>query len=387
MFLSGPVGWDRLFLRQMGAQISWLIPGALIGMVAVLWITRRSPRTDRIRAGIVLFGGWLLLTGATLSFAQGIIHPYYTVALAPATAGLVGMSTATLWRHRRSLFWRSPLALALMASVVWAFVMLGWIPGWYPDLRWAVVVGGVLVAAALLLVGQRGGILVAVFVGLGIASVLSGPAAYALATAATPQTGALVTAGPVDSGTGFGGVGGQGLGSLATNGMTLPAGFPLPSGHRLPSALHIPASFFRPGGPAAAFGALSKGAGALLDGSTPGKELTALLGARASRYTWVAATTGSDSASGYQLATGDPVMAIGGFNGTDPAPTLIQFERDVFVGKIHYYIAGGGFGGVGSGDSQASQIAKFVQSHYLAQSVDGATVYDLNVSAALPGGF
>ena len=74
----GPVGWNRLFLREMGGQISWLIPGALIGMVAVLWMTRRAPRTDRVRAGLLIFGGWLLLTGATLSFAHGIIHPYYT---------------------------------------------------------------------------------------------------------------------------------------------------------------------------------------------------------------------------------------------------------------------------------------------------------------------
>jgi hypothetical protein len=68
------------------------------------------------------------------------------------------------------------------------------------------------------------------------------------------------------------------------------------------------------------FAGLIDRAGALLDGSNPGKELTVLLSSHASRYTWVAATTGSDSASGYQVATGDPLMAIGGFHGTDPAP-------------------------------------------------------------------
>ena len=79
--LWGPTGWNRLFLSSMGGQISWLIPGALIGLVAALWLTRRAPRTDRVRAGFLIFGGWLLLTGAVLSFAHGIIHPYYTVAL------------------------------------------------------------------------------------------------------------------------------------------------------------------------------------------------------------------------------------------------------------------------------------------------------------------
>ena len=93
----------------------------------------------------------------------------------------------------------------------------------------------------------------------------------------------------------------------------------------------------------------------------------------------MAATTGADSASGYQLATGDPVMAIGGFNGTDPAPTLAQFERDVAEGKIHYYIDGGRGGGIGgsSASADASQIASWVSCHFTARTVDGITIYDL----------
>ncbi len=91
------------------------------------------------------------------------------------------------------------------------------------------------------------------------------------------------------------------------------------------------------------------GAGGLLNASTPGKQLVALLEADAGRYSWVAATTGANSAAGYQLATDDPVMAIGGFNGTDPAPSLAQFQKYVAEGRIHYYIrADGGFGGAGS---------------------------------------
>ena len=97
----------------------------------------------------------------------------------------------------------------------------------------------------------------------------------------------------------------------------------------------------------------------------------------------MAATTGSNSASGYQLATDDPVMAIGGFNGTDPAPTLAEFQKYVAAGKIHYYISGGGGfgggfgGGRSSGSSDASQIEAWVTSHFTAESVDGVTVYDL----------
>ena len=127
-----------------------------------------------------------------------------------------------------------------------------------------------------------------------------------------------------------------------------------------------------------------------MNASAPGKKLVALLQQQAGSYRWVAATVNSNSAAGYQLATDDPVMAIGGFNGTDPAPTLAQFERYVKEGDIHYFISGsglggGGFGGggtgSGSGSTPASQITSWVESHYTATTVDGVTLYDLTAAA------
>jgi hypothetical protein len=127
----------------------------------------------------------------------------------------------------------------------------------------------------------------------------------------------------------------------------------------------------------------------LLEGSEPSAELKTLLETDAGNYRWIAATNGANSAAGYQLATGDPVMAIGGFNGTDPSPTLAQFQQWVADGKIHYYIGGGGFGGRGIGRfggfagfggnsaSASSQIATWVEENFTAKTVGGATVYDL----------
>jgi 4-amino-4-deoxy-L-arabinose transferase-like glycosyltransferase len=103
-----------------------------------------------------------------------------------------------------------------------------------------------------------------------------------------------------------------------------------------------------------------------------------LLESRASSYTWVAATVGSNSAAGYELATGDPVMAIGGFNGSDPAPTLAQFEKYVSEGRVHYFIAGGG-GGPGTGAAgTGSEITSWVEAHFASETVDGTTVYLLS---------
>jgi hypothetical protein len=116
--------------------------------------------------------------------------------------------------------------------------------------------------------------------------------------------------------------------------------------------------------------------GGLLDATTPSAQLTAALQANASAYTWAAAAIGSQTAAGYQLASGVPVMPIGGFNGSDPSPTLEQFQEYVRQGRIHYFLGGGGFQANG-GSRAAQQIASWVQSTFTATTIGGQTVYDL----------
>ena len=96
-------------------------------------------------------------------------------------------------------------------------------------------------------------------------------------------------------------------------------------------------------------------------------------------YSWVAAAVGANSAAGIQLATGEPVMAIGGFNGSDPAPTLEQFQRYVAEGRIHWFLGGGRMGRSMGGSDTAGEIAAWVADTFPATSVGGATVYDLTV--------
>jgi 4-amino-4-deoxy-L-arabinose transferase-like glycosyltransferase len=125
------------------------------------------------------------------------------------------------------------------------------------------------------------------------------------------------------------------------------------------------------------------GAGGLLNGATVSSAAGALLSKNAGDYTWAAAAIGSQNSASYQLATGKPVMAIGGFNGTDPSPTLAQFEKYVTDGRIHYFISGGGTGGgmgggsASGGSSTSSQINSWVTANFKKVTVGSATFYDL----------
>jgi hypothetical protein len=117
-----------------------------------------------------------------------------------------------------------------------------------------------------------------------------------------------------------------------------------------------------------------------MGGESTSTELTALL--KASTTKWSAAISGATSAANLELASGTSVIALGGWNGGDPSPTLAQFKADVAAGQIHYYISGGGMGGGGAGGSStaSSQIATWVAATYKATTVGSNTVYDLTAA-------
>jgi 4-amino-4-deoxy-L-arabinose transferase-like glycosyltransferase len=403
----GPTGLLRLFNTSFGNMMSWLLPAALLMGAALLVFTIRARRTDRERAALLLFGGALVGSGLVISLGQGIIHPYYTVALAAPLAGLVGIGTVGLWQRRAQWPARATLAAALVATSVWGFVLLDRTPQWFPFLRPLVLTAGILGAAAILalpFLRRTPKLAVGLVVGLGLGAALITPLFSTVATAATPHSGAIPTVTPTPAGgggfPGGGGFGGRGFPGFGGTGGGTRTGTGFPGGGRPPTGGRPGGGFagggFPRGGPGGTgrtggggapggfagggggFGGGGGGAG-FLNASTPGATLTKLLEANASHFTWVAATVNSNSAAGYQLASDDPVMAIGGFNGTDPAPTLSQFETYVAEGKIHYFIAGGGAGGFGTGSSSddSSKITTWVEAHFTAKTVDGTTIYDL----------
>ena len=393
---SSQSGIGRMFASEAGGQIAWLIPAALLLLVAGLWLRGRMVRTDVARAALIVWGSWLLVTLLTFSLMSGIFHAYYTVALAPAIAALVAIGSTLLWERRAELWSLALLAVVTLATSGWAFVLLGRSADWLPWLRWAVLAAGVLGAVGLLAghwVGAR--VLTAALVVAVLAS-LAGPTAYTLQTVATAHTGPIVTAGPTVAGGMPGGMLGGARGAMP-GGMGDPGGTQgvpgvppnMPGGTgAMPG--NPPAGGTWPGGTAprgtppggtAAGGFPGGGMGGILNDSKVGEKITTLLLKDADSYTWVAATVSSMSAASYQLATQKSVMPIGGFSGSDPSPTLAQFKANVAAGNIHYFIGGAGMGQPSAGSNGSAQILAWVKATFTAQTVDGTTVYDLTQSA------
>ncbi|HUB70937.1 MAG TPA: glycosyltransferase family 39 protein [Acidimicrobiales bacterium] len=419
---SGAVGLLRLFNSSMGAQASWLLPASLATVAVCAVLTLRARRTDLTRAAMLIWGGWLIVAAAVFSFSDGIIHTYYTVALAPPIAALFGTGAGLVWRYRHTLWARLIAAAVTLGTAIWSVTLLDRAATWEPWLRPVVLSAGAVAAVVLVsshflhrpLAGRRGlaGGLAALSVAI---ACLAGPAAYTVDTVLTPHTGSVPSAGPASltasgafgggggfagggRGRGFGG-GAGGFGGRGSGSGGRPSGTAGSSGSGTSTGGSAPS--FSGGGPSGVVptgsgkgfgqvgGASRSGAGAAPGAaggaSGPGggsgsvsKALATALEADAGRYRWVAATDGSQSAAVIELATGgDPVMAIGGFNGNGGNISLATFESYVKAGEIHYYIADGAGGGPGGGGS-GSSITAWVEANFTSKTIGGTTVYDLN---------
>ncbi|MER5274221.1 glycosyltransferase family 39 protein [Streptomyces sp. NPDC002809] len=395
----GETGIGRMFNSEIGSQISWLLPAALILLAAGVWLTWRAKRTDTARAAFLAWGSSLLMTAVVFSFMAGIFHQYYTVALAPYIAALIGMGATVLWEERSRWWAGAALAGTVAVTAYWAYVLLGRTPDYQPWLRPTVLVVGLVAAVGLLFASRLGRQLALAAVGLGFAASLAGPTAYTVSTLNTGHQGSIVTAGP--SSGGMGGPGGGG-GDGGGRGMQ-PPGQGNQQGNQQGGGTGRPPTGTPPGqgqgqgqtqgGPGTAQNGQQPGAmpgmgeaggggggmGGLLNGASVGAEAKKLLEENADDYTWAAAAIGSQNAASYQLATGDPVMAIGGFNGSDPSPTLSQFKKYVEDGRIHYFISSGtgGGGGMGGSSGTSSQISAWVEKSFKEVTVGSATFYDL----------
>jgi 4-amino-4-deoxy-L-arabinose transferase-like glycosyltransferase len=359
---GGLPGLLRMFNDQFGGQVAWLIPMSLVGLAGGLWLRGRAPRTDTKRAAYLMWGLWLLTHVAVFSLMSGIVHTYYVVVLAPPIGALVGGGIVDLWAAARGrIKARAVLAAGVLGSAGVAWWLLARTPEFVSWLGPAVVVAGVIASLGIAAgASTRSPALVG---GLALAVLLAAPAAYAVDTMTTAYAGGDPKAGPatVDR---FGGPGGPASDTFRDGGFQGP-----------PTGL----------GPGAFPGGTRPGDGGFAGG--PGREsadsaLAAYLLAHKGTATWVAATTSAMSAGVLELATREPVLAMGGFSGSDPAPTLDQVKAYVASGQLRYVLVSGagGFGGPGGGNSTTAAIDAWVQS--VGTAVDygggGGTLYDLS---------
>ncbi len=310
---GGPTGIGRIFDIEFGGQVSWLIPLAAIALLIGLWVRGREPRLDRVRAGYLLWGLWLAVHVAVFSLMTGIIHPYYAVVLAPAIGALVGAGVVELWglraRHRLG---GVALGAALLLSAWWASQILDRTPDLVPGMDVAVFLVGacaaviVAIPATLVDATRRRAAVAALW--LGIAAVLAGPVAFSVATVVTPHAGGDPLAGPATS-----------IGPGAP-------GFPGPPGG------------FPGGGPPGGSGVPPSDTGASTD-----QALITYLFEHPGGASWILATDQATAAA-LELATEQPVMALGGFTGMDPTPTLAELQADVASGKLRYVLLAEGPG-------------------------------------------
>jgi hypothetical protein len=300
------------------------------------------------------------------------------------------------------------LTAAIAVTGGWAFVLLRRTPGWNPWLPW-MVAGATAVAVLALALGwwrgrhtaarpdgvsangisangpdgepaprsaRRSGRLFAVIATAGLIAVLAGPAAYALTPLSQTAAGSNPLAGPTagGGGGGFGGFAG-GLGRLA-GGLSEPVSEPAAGGGRTGTGT----------GTRAGTGGLAGAGRAGGLGGTASAQLIAYLKAHRDGATWLVAVQGSSAAAAIILQTGGlPVMAMGGFRGTDPAPTVAQLEQYVAQGKLHYVMTGGrgGFGGAGAGAGSAGTVTSWVEQNCTAVP---ASAYGAATSGGTSGG-
>nr|WP_246024106.1 glycosyltransferase family 39 protein [Nocardia yunnanensis] len=291
-FGNGP---DRLFTGEIGFEISWLLPAALVAFVLVLVSRGRRPRTDVMRGAALVFGLWTVIDGALFAGMKSGMHAYYTLAIAPAIAACFALGVFEAWRRRADAIGRIGGAALILAAGVWGFVLLHRNSEWQAWLRWVVLAAVVVAAVGLLALAlppaarldRLRGRVTTVLLVVGVLAGLAGSTAYAAATLPQSHTGGSPVVGP---------------------------GRPKKAS---------PADDFRK--------QLE-----LLFGGQVDPQLVGLLQATHTR--WSAAIDRSSPAAGLELASRTSVLAIGGFTSADPVPTLPQFQDLVRDHEISYYL-------------------------------------------------
>jgi 4-amino-4-deoxy-L-arabinose transferase-like glycosyltransferase len=388
---GGVAGWDRLFNDQVAGQISWLLPTCAVAVIVAAVVAVLHRRGVVVvgeplpGSGWILWGGWLLTCGVVFSTQQGIFHPYYTSQLSPAVGALCGGLAATLWRaHRAGARWALPVvAVTVVASAGWAFAVVARVPSWHGWLRWAVA-GLAVVAVLVLVVAFLRRRLLPVAVTVALAAILLAPGFWSVSVTWSDSAmgGTNPTAGPavMSFGRGGGGPGGPGGFGMPPGGVDLPGGADFPGGADLPGGAG------RPPGGRGGFG----GDQGLTDQQR--KILDYAINTSGGTRIALAVEGGAMAASAYILDSDATVIGMGGFSGTDDAPSVNQLQTWVTAGELRYVLGGGmGRGRPGMSGGAAQQRADWLTAtcaqvpaaEYGGDTAEASVLYDC---AARPAG-
>ena len=301
---GGQMGIFRIFNNDFGPNIAWFLVLALAGGGLLLWILRKTPRTNRGRAPVIFWMLWLLIRIVIFSMTSGVIHPYYVVVMAPAVAALAGISLPFLWGayvRRKPYAW----LLSVLVGVTAATTVI--ILGYAGTMTWLMWIVGLLGLAGMI------GLFVNLYApwrwlqNLAIVTALAActlaPTVYTLVTVNVAHTGSIPTAGPS---------------STAMQGSNN-------------------------------------------EKSQADSQLVQYLLRHQHGATWLVAVASANESAAIQLTSGQPVMAVGGFNGSDTPLTLEQFKQLVKDGKVNYYAIGShgrGGGGPGGGNNEITAWVK-----------------------------
>jgi len=337
--VAGPL---RLFQQQLAGQASWLLPLAAVGLLAASW-RRPRRRLDSRQQSLLLWGTWLLTVVVFFSVAS-FFHRYYLIMLAPPVAALVGAGLVSMWHDYRRPGWKGwLLPFALVGTAAVQAVILTDYPNYShwvtPLLAAACGVGAVLLALVRQLRRPVPAALALAAATIALVALLVAPSLWSAVSVGQRDGGLLPSAGPAQNPFPFPGPGearrpagsATGLDSGAGGLTGLPPGFGPGVGG--------------PAGPPPGFGL---GAG----DETDTQLLRYLQQRRAERF--LVAVPSSMMASSIILETGEPVMAMGGFTGTDPILTADELAQDVRNGTVRFFLMPGRPGqgaGLVNGDS------------------------------------
>jgi 4-amino-4-deoxy-L-arabinose transferase-like glycosyltransferase len=307
MFNTGNPGLLRLFNEPLGGQIVWLLPMALFGMLALAWQRRPRPREDRKQQSLILWGTWLLTVAVFFSVAS-FFHQYYLSTFAPAICALFGIGVVVMWQDYRRSGWRGwLLPLVLILTALEQIHIITSNPTWG---MWLIpliaipcaIAAAILFAARLMPRLRLHAQVLAPVLGIALLALMLTSAVWSTIPVLADEAASLPVAGASGQST----FGSRGMSNVDT-------------------------------------------------------ALISYLQAHKGNAKYLVAVASSNEADSIILATNQPVMALGGFSGSDPILTTSQLAALVKSGTVRYFLLNGtGSGGPG-GSSQSALITWITQ--------------------------